>query len=94
MGQSRLLAHPREVRRMRVVQWIALAVGLSVIGVAIAFGNSPRATVDRLNLVLGPVVVILLGVSFHSLYRFRRACIEWQQGRLAESKAASDPADM
>ena len=92
MGKSRLPAHPREVRRMRVVQWIALAVGLSVIGVAIAFGNSPRATVDRLNLVLGPVVVILLGVSFHSLYRFRRACVEWQQGRLAEPNAAPDPA--
>ncbi len=91
MGKSRLPAHPREVRRMRVVQSIALVVGLSVIGVAIAFGNSPRATVDRLNLVLGPVVVILLGVSFHSIYRFRRACIEWQQERLAEPNAAADP---
>ncbi len=90
MRESRLPAHPREVRRMRTVQWIVLAVGLSVIGVAIAFGNSPRATVDRLNLVLGPVVVILLGVSFHTLYRFRRACIEWQQGQQAEPDTTSD----
>lgn len=79
---------------MKVVQWIALAVGLTVIGVAMAFGNSPRPTVDRLNLVLGPVVVVLLGVSFHSLYRYRRACIEWQQGQLAEPGAAPDTADM
>ena len=75
---------------MRAVMWIVLAVGLSVIGAAIAFGNSPRATADRLNLVLGPVVVILLGVSFHTLYRFRRACIEWQQGGQAEPDAAAD----
>ncbi len=75
---------------MRLVQWIAMVVGLSVIGVAIAFGNSPRETIDRLNLVLGPVVVILLGVSFHSLYRFRRACIEWQQGQRAEPNTSPD----
>lgn len=76
---------------MRAVMWIVVAVGLSVIGAAIAFGNSPRATVDRLNLVLGPVVVILLGVSFHTLYRFRRAYIEWQQGRQAEPGSSVIP---
>jgi hypothetical protein len=62
-----------------------MVIGLTVIGIAIAFGNSPRATIDRLNLVLGPVVVILLGVSCHTLYRFRRACIEWKQGQQAEA---------
>jgi hypothetical protein len=36
-----------------------------------------------MNLVLGPAVMILLGVTFHALYRFRRACIQWQHERRA-----------
>ena len=78
MQSGQIPAPSREVRRLKIVQSAILALSVSIVALCILFGNSSRTTVDRLNLVLLPLVAIMLGVTFYSLRRFRRACIAWQ----------------
>ena len=66
---------------MKRVMRAVLIIGLAVIACAIAFGDMSRDVVDRLNMVLVPIVVVLLSVTFHAVYRFRRACVEWERAR-------------
>lgn len=70
---------PSELRRLRIVGGVVLAVCLFVIGMAIAFGNAPRPFVGRMNHVLAPLVVACLALCAHALWQFRRAGREGQE---------------
>jgi hypothetical protein len=49
-----------------------------VFGLIFRFGDASRPFVDRLNmLVLGPLVILALGIMSLALLRFRNACREF-----------------
>jgi hypothetical protein len=62
------------LKRLKVVMGISMIVGVFVVAMAVTFGNQPRAFVDRMNLLLAPLVVGSLVMCGHTLWRFRRAC--------------------
>jgi hypothetical protein len=66
---------PRELKRLKRVGRLVIVVCIFVLAMAITFGNQPRAFVDRMNLVLAPLVVGSLILCGHALWRFRRACL-------------------
>lgn len=65
---------------MQAVMRVIPPLGMSVIALAVCFGNAPRPVVNGLNVVQSGVVIVMLGVAVHALYRFRRACLAWQNG--------------
>jgi hypothetical protein len=64
----------RELKRLKIAMGIVMLISLFVIAMAFTFGDQPRAFVDRMNLVLGPLVVAALALCGYTLWRFRRAC--------------------
>lgn len=60
---------------MKVVRGICIAVCVFVVGMSIMFGNMPRSFVDRMNLLLAPLVLGSMVLGGYSLWRFRRACL-------------------
>jgi 4-amino-4-deoxy-L-arabinose transferase-like glycosyltransferase len=65
---------PRELKRLRFAGGIIIVVCVFVLVMAITFGNQPRAFVDRMNLLLAPLVLGSLILCGHTLWQFHRAC--------------------
>jgi len=72
---------PSELKRFKIASWVVFALSGLVFAMIMTFGNAPRSFVDRMNLILGPIVIVDLSICAYSLWRFRKACVAWQDER-------------
>jgi hypothetical protein len=70
---------PSELKRFKVVLGIVATLSGVVLLLIMMFGDASRSYVDRVNLFLGPIVVITACIFVYGLWRFRRACIAWRE---------------
>lgn len=69
--------NPGEVRRFKRAMWIVLTLCLSVFAVIFLYGDAPRPLFDRMNPVLGCVIISAFVIFLHAMWRFRRNCGHW-----------------
>jgi hypothetical protein len=68
---------PGELRRFRMAMCVVLVLCFSVFASIFVYGDSPRATIDRMNPILATLVVVAFAVLAHAMWRFRTRCGEW-----------------
>jgi hypothetical protein len=70
-----------ELKRFKIAAWVVLALSGFVLTMAMTFGNAPRAFVDRMNMVLVPIVAASLFIAVGAVLRFRKSCLIYREGR-------------
>ena len=64
---------PRELAQIRAASAVVIVLGATVLFLVFLYGDSPRPTVDRLNLFLAPVVAVQFGIVGPAIWRLRRS---------------------